>query len=181
MAAPIGFVGVAVGVFTECRVVLDHLSGCGIRIKIVIEVKDMIALDSINASAEEKDNSPPCSIDEKERWVMRLDTIIPYVRSGWNSPYGTSIQTLTLLSNVDITRINQDREQQRIEQLLYASNRRIQENEAYQEALRALEEQQARQRESLRRKFNPQESAYQDELRAAKRQRGNESKKQEIA
>lgn len=133
--------------------------------KIVIEVKDMIALDSINASAEEKDNSPPCIIDEKEQWVMRLDTIIPYVRSGWNSPYGTPIQTVTLLSNVDITRINQDREQQRIEQLLYASNRRIQENEAYQEALRDLEEQQALARQRLRREMNPQESAYQDTLR----------------
>ena len=144
--------------------------------KIVIEVKDMIALDSINASAEEEDNSPPCIIDEKEQWIMRLDTIIPYVRSGWDSPYGEPIRSVTLLSNVDIERINQDREQQRIEEELYASNRRVQENEAYQEALRALEEQQARQRESLKRKFNPQESAYQDELRAARRQRGNESK-----
>ena len=144
--------------------------------KIVIEVKDMIALNSINASAEEKDNSPPCIIDEKEQWVMRLDTVISYVRSGWNSPYGTPIRTVTLLSNQDIIRINQKREQQRNKEELYASERRVEKNEAYQEALRELKEKQALERERLKREMNPQESAYQDTLRAAKRQRGNESK-----
>ena len=134
--------------------------------KIVIEVKDMIALDSINASADEKDNSPPCIIDGKEQWVMRLDTIISYVRSGSNSPYGEPIHSVALLSNADITRINQDREQQRIEEEKYASERRVQENKAYQEALRKLKEKQALERERLRREMNPHESAYQDTLNA---------------
>ena len=136
--------------------------------KIVIEVRDMIVLDSINASAEEKDNSPPCTVNGKDNWVMRLDTVISYVNSGRNSPYGTPILTVTLLSNQDIIRINQKRELQLIDDQIDRSRCRaercLRNNPNYQKAL-----------DILKRKFISHELTLQEDLeeqrRAAKRQR----------
>ncbi|MNL63979.1 hypothetical protein D3C87_1881510 [compost metagenome] len=50
MTAPVGFVGVAIGILSECSIVLDHLTRRCVRVEIVIEMDavDIVVLRDVD-------------------------------------------------------------------------------------------------------------------------------------